>query len=127
VSGFFAPPAPTSMQPQAVTPTAGFALQNGTPNILQWNVPNDGKNHRFQVFGEKIVTALETGGQINVTFTTPDGGGQSVSIVGGGLAAGHNMTSYRCEQVQAGSVVTVVQNTALTAGASILYAELWGV
>ena len=111
---------------QAATPVGGFALQNGTPTILTWNVPNDGKLHVAFVVMLKHVTAAETGGAITLSYNTPDGTPNShTPFAGGGL-----INTLDEEQdfplVQAGAVLTLAQSSALTVGASKLWAQIWG-
>lgn len=115
---------------QAATPVAGFALVNATPNILTWNVPNDGQLHRFMVIGELVVTVLQAGGAVQVAFNSPDGVARTASLLGGTLAAGitsiNSPTGQLARTVQPGSQVIVQENTAQTAGAATLWAEIWG-
>lgn len=75
-------PAPNTGQPNTSGP---FALQNGTPTILTYQVPNDGQKHVLVVAFTKNVTSVETGGSvqangmINGTTFTPNifaGGGR---------------------------------------------------
>lgn len=112
---------------QAATPVAGFALVNGTPNIIGWTAPNDGQQHRFTVFTIMDITAAETGGTVNVNFTMPNGVAAGYTILTGGAGAGQNFNqttqTFICK---AGTAVTVVQATALTAGAATMWAEIWG-
>lgn len=113
----------------AATSLSGYALVNGTGTIISWTAPSDGALHRFIVFSNKVVTSTETGGQIQVAFTdaasvsvttTPFGGGQ-----GTGFQVSGNTALGGCF-VPAGTTVTVKQSSALTAGASTLWAEIWG-
>ena len=113
----------------AATPAAGFALQNGTPNILTWTAPADGKLHRVFLWAMKVVSSAETGGAIGYQWTTPDGSHFSnYGIDVGGNAAGF-ATQYAQPwnlMVESGSTITLNQTSALTAGASIEWAEFWG-
>jgi hypothetical protein len=108
--------------------TAGFALQNGTPNILTWTAPNDGALHRVALFAVKHVTSTETGGVIAVTYTLPDGTASAAhTLLGGSQASGDLVPSGAfLVLVEANTTVTVKQNSALTGGASIMWAEIWG-
>jgi hypothetical protein len=112
---------------QAATPVAGFALQNGTPSILTWTTPNDGKQHRFLVLASLDVTSAETGGQVTVTYNTPDGGAGSHTLFSANTAGGvfTPVASFMiiCE---ANTTVTIAQATALTVGAATVWAEIWG-
>lgn len=112
---------------QATTGPNGFALQNATPVILTWNVPNDGQLHRFIVASSLIVSVAETGGQVNVHFTTPDGTVTVFDISNGGGGTGFDYSAGRyLVIVKPGTTVTISQDTALTLGAAILWAEIWG-
>jgi hypothetical protein len=113
---------------QATTGPAGYTLVNGTGNILTWTPPNDGQLHRVVVISSLHVTTTEVGGAIRLTYTTPDGtGAGSLSIYGGntvgpGIAIGANNSPI----VQANATVALTQTSALTSGAAVLWAELWG-
>lgn len=116
-----------SLAVQAATPVAGFALQNGTPGIISWTAPNDGKQHRFTVLASLNVASGETGGQVTVTYQPPSGGftpGQQVFA--GGLGAGTASGAPVSGIVGPGTTVFVLQATALTAGAATVWAEIWG-
>ena len=116
-----------AMSLQAATPVAGFALQNGTPTILTWTPPNDGLEHRFIIQAAISVASTETGGALIVTGTNPDGTAFSHVLTSGGSAAGDVQPGNFFMRVsKAGSVVTVQQSTALTAGAATAWAEIWG-
>lgn len=111
---------------QATTGTGGFALQNATPTIVTWTPPNDGQMHRFEVFGLVNITSGETGGQIKITFTDPGGNARSINLQAGSAAAGGQPFAACAYTCQGGSAVSVVQATALTAGAAVAWAEIWG-
>jgi len=111
---------------QASTGLAGFALQNATPNILAWNVPNDGALHRILVMTTVHCTSAETGGQINATGNLPDGAAFNSQIVAGGLTLGSITRGIQYFTLQPGTVFTLLQQSALTAGTAMLWAELWG-
>lgn len=122
---------PPSLARVAATDPAGFALQNATPAILTWNVPNDGQPHRVTLFGLINVTAAETGGLVQVQYTGPQAGAQlhTSTIFAAGLAldtAGQTPAASLNVIVAPGSVVTLAQASALTAGAARVWAELWG-
>jgi hypothetical protein len=113
---------------QATTGINGFALQNGTPNILSWTAPNDGLMHRVLVIGMLEVTSSETGGSIDVSCTSPDGTNRAFTSLFG---ANSGLSSSFVPEVlpffvKAGTTITVFQNSALTAGASTLWLEIWG-
>lgn len=112
---------------RAATPAGGFALQDATPVILSWAVPDDGALHRVMFFATAVVGSTATGGAVNVTFEAPDGTAVAWGIIPGGQGAGYayNQSNILPSLVKAGSLVTVTQ-TALTAGAVRLWAEIWG-
>jgi hypothetical protein len=114
---------------QAATPLTGFALQNGTPNILQWTAPNDGKLHWVFIATYLRVTSAETGGQVNISWTDPSGNGTATGLLNGGKgtgATGSDSSSWSVNiAVQPGTTVTLLQATALTGGAATLWAQIW--
>ena len=106
-----------------------FALVNGTPVFLTWNVPNDNQNHRFMVAVSQVVTGAETGGQVSVTATPPGGAAVSTPVVAPNNGIGTNLGNSGARQLTPaapGTTVTVAQSSALTAGAATVYAEIWG-
>lgn len=111
---------------QAATPVGGFALVNGTPVILSWTPPNDGKVHRFMVIGHIIATGVPAGGQINANFTCPDGTGANRDLVSGYGAGFVDWFTHGLWCCQAGQPVQVQEQSALTAGAAQIWAEIWG-
>jgi hypothetical protein len=112
---------------QAATPVAGFALVNSAPTILTWNVPNDGQLHRFIVAASMDVTVNEVGGLVGMAFTMPDGTFVPVNIFAANANVGFNpLFNAYPYVVGPGTTVTVRQFTALTLGAAVLWAEIWG-
>lgn len=115
---------------QAATPAAGFALQNGFPNVLTWTAPADGKNHRFIVMGQVACTSAATGGQINMTFTDPAGNSHTVTLASANLANGQAQSAEFQGNgiyiIQSGSTVTIFQESVLSAGAVTAWYEIWG-
>lgn len=110
---------------QASTPLAGYTMINGTGVICSWTVPNDGKLHRAQCFLSLNVSSAETGGAITFTYTDPGGGAGSAVAIAAAQGTG-TTRGFTGAEVQAGTVVAVNQNTALTVGAAVLYGEIWG-
>lgn len=115
---------------QAATPFAGTALINGTATVLTWTTPNDGKLHRFLIYAALLVATTETGGLVQVGWFGPGGATiQQTQLYAAGLAA---FTQAYAPNAIPGLVaapntaVTVAQNSALTAGAATLWAEIWG-
>lgn len=112
---------------QATTGPAGFALTAGTPAILTWNVPNDGRLHRIITFGDINVSSGTTGGVINIHVTDPGGTAGTLALDAGTHGGtGFFMSTVRTLFVNPGSVVTVSQDSGLSGGAAVYYAELWG-
>ena len=110
----------------ATTGPAGFALQNGTPTILTWTAPNDGNLHRVTILINQIVTSAETGGATGLSgLVSPNGASHSPGLNPGGAGAGLTQLTSSFF-VEAGQTVTFAQTTALTVGAAVLWAELWG-
>ena len=115
------------LQKVATTPLAGFTLQNATSNILTWTAPNDGNLHRVQFFITWDVTSAETGGAFGITWTAPDGTSGSVNLSAGGSGTGiHTPATPYVAIIKSGSTITLNQTSALTAGAAVLWAEMWG-
>jgi hypothetical protein len=120
MSGF--PSAPVRLLTQ--TPAAGFALQNGTPTILSWTAPHDGQLHWVICVAELDVTSAETGGQVNVETSV-----NNAEVMPGGQGSGYqwfNQNAGKGIIVHPGDTVSVVQQTALTAGAATVFAALFG-
>jgi hypothetical protein len=110
----------------ASTGVAGFAKQNGTPNILTWTAPNDGNPHSVIIFASETVTTLEAGGGIGDSFTAPGGGFQTATaaVFAGAKAAG----TYHAEDMMVvgpGTTLTVFQGSALTSGACTVWLTIW--
>lgn len=103
----------------------GFALEDATPTILTWTAPNDGNQHHVYVDTNLDVTSAETGGIVQIQFTLPNGTSAQAQQHAGGLAAGfaHALIGYL---VEPGTTVSLVQGSALTAGAATLWAEMRG-
>lgn len=108
-------------------PLAGVALVNGTPNITSWTVPNDGNIHRVMLVVGLAVSVLEVGGQVSVTFTDPAGTARTKTVFAAALGTGYQTASLGPFQVGPNETVTIAQSTALTGGAAVLWAEIWGV
>jgi hypothetical protein len=113
------------LTPQAQTPVAGFALQDATPTILTWNVPDDGNLHYFLVYAILNVSSPETGGQVIIKFTDPSGAAHTFQLLAAGLS-GENAPAVLPLAVESGSTVSVAQNSALSAGAATLWAAIFG-
>lgn len=77
-----------NLQPVADTGTAGFALQNSTPHILSWTAPADGRLHMVTCAAYGYVSAAETGGEVRLHATTPEGPAIIVVVFGGNSGTG---------------------------------------
>ncbi len=110
----------------AATGTAGFALQNGTPTLLTWTAPSDNQLHRVLLISGQNVSVAETGGAVGLSFTAPNGTGGTASVYAGGSGTGLSAATYIGRLVQAGTVVSLAQTSALTLGAAVVWAEIWG-
>lgn len=109
----------------AAPPLAGTALINGTQVLASWTTPADGAVHRFMASVILSVSVLEVGGQVQAAFTDPAGNAATSVLVAAGLAAGDAGASL--DRLAApGTVVSVSQSTALTAGASVAWADIVG-
>jgi len=115
----------------ATTGASGFALQNGTPNVLTWTAPNDGNMHRVLVMAVLHCTSTETGGAVSLTFTLPDGTSGSKAIFAAnnttgaiGVPTSQNGPAFML--IEANTTIALVQTSALTGGAAVVFAEFWG-
>lgn len=117
---------PEPLQLLASTPAGGFALQNGTPNILTYTAPADGQSHRVFLQVRKTVTVAEVGGAVQAAFN----GTNYAPLFPGGRAPGTDPWSPQSAAVTAllapGDTLTVRQTSALTGGASTVVIEFWG-
>ena len=111
---------------RATTGADGYPLADGTGTITGWPVPGDGALHRVLVGGTLDVTATGTGGAVTVTFTSPAGTTRSTLLFGPGQPAGVQIPGPFLLAVKAGTTVSLTQSTPLTAGAAVLYADIWG-
>lgn len=110
--------------PLASTPAGGTALVNGTPAIFSLAVPGDGKLHQYEISITTVVAVAETGGQVQVHYTS-GGNAQSTTLSNGGLGVGSSINGTTLV-ADPGTVVQVLQTTALTAGAASVYCALSG-
>lgn len=105
---------------------AGASLVNGTPAFLTWTPPADGQMHRINVISQLTVSgATEVGGLVNVQFTDMSGAVQARQVFAAAQAVGYHQFASGF-LVQGGGTVTLFQASALTAGAALLWAEIWG-
>jgi hypothetical protein len=110
---------------QASTAVAGYSLPDSTGNIITWTAPSDGLLHRVQVYASLHVTSAETGGIIIISYTLPDGSTAGPVLFNGGLSAATYQPFALPVVIEAGSTFAVQQNTALSVGAALLWAEIW--
>jgi hypothetical protein len=113
----------------ASTGASGSALANGTGVILTWTAPNDGNLHRIILTGALNVTVNETGGQIGVHYTDVSGSAQDQVLLSGALTTGvtnFNNVGRQLLMIKPGVTVSINQDSALPAGAAVLFAEIWG-
>jgi len=113
---------------QAATTAAGYTLINGTGTVISWTAPSDGALHRFIIYADLYVTSAETGGSIGFTYTLPNGTVTPViPLFSAGQPAGNvlpdNATLFLMES---GGTVTLSQTLGLSAGAAVMWAEIWG-
>lgn len=112
----------------ATTGTGGFALTNGTPNILTWTAPSDGQMHQVLCTGQRLVSSALTGGLVRLTMVNPDGTtfDRDMWVAGETNTFPVPVQAPSCFLVQPGSTVTLHQTSAVTAGAATVWAEIWG-
>ena len=117
----------TTMPIQAETALAGYTLVNGTGDIITWTTPNDGALHRWMVTGTIDVTTTEVGGSIAVIWTAPDStaSGSGIALITASKAVGLTQNQV-VGHSKANTTVTVHQQSALTSGASVLWATIFG-
>lgn len=122
-------PTPRRQTALASTGSSGFAKQNGTPVIATWTAPNDGVLHYADVSYLVNVATAETGGQVQVQLqnTTP-ATVATKTIDAGGNGTGYALpTAYAAKfSVPPGYTFRLIQSTALTVGASTVYASIVG-
>lgn len=113
---------------QAATPVAGFALgASGFETIATWTAPNDGQLHRALIMGGMQVTSATTGGQVTLKVASPgDSAVATYVIFGISQAGGDYAFPVFFLPVKAGTSVTVLQATGISAGAALVWTEIWG-
>jgi hypothetical protein len=119
-------PSPSSWQLQASTGNTPFPLQNGTPTLVTWTPPNDGALHGCLVVCTVHTTSGETGGAMAASYTSPDGGSvgtPGLQAGGAGVGVTTAQSAFLCE---GGQPVSIKQSTALTAGAAVAWASIYG-
>jgi hypothetical protein len=114
-----------TLQKVATTGNNGYTLVNGTGNIITWTAPSDGNMHRVLLFAELNVTSALTGGQISLSHNLPNGTAYNPQIIAANQGSGAKNIGNPVYLVQPGSLVALQQNSAISAGAGVLWAELW--
>ena len=108
--------------------TAGLALINGTQNLCTYTTANDGNLHPVLCVATLLVSSLETGGATGITFTDPSNAvNTNFPILAGAQAAGPHLWGFTTFLAHANTAVSLVQTSALTAGAAVFYGQIWGV
>jgi hypothetical protein len=111
----------------AATPVTGYTLLNGTGTILSAAVPADGNLHHVAIFAVLCVSAADTGGQIALNVTNPDGVQRTFTLMANSLASGANpgASLNQLWPVAPGSTVLIEQFQPLTVGAAVFYGSIW--
>jgi hypothetical protein len=105
-----------------------FALTGGTPTILSWTAPATGGPYAVLIFAEENVTSAMTGGQVTASVTTASGNADAKQM----FAAGNGVGVYtpfaasfpQMRIVEAGTTVSIFQNSPLTVGAASVWAAI---
>jgi hypothetical protein len=108
------------------TGLGGFTVQDATPNLFSFVIPNDGNMHRIMALGEMIVSSAQTGGLISVLLNDPSGTPRTRALFNGGYAAGYQAIDGFLTTIAPGQTITVAQTSAQTAGAAVAWIEIWG-
>jgi hypothetical protein len=109
----------------AGTAIGGYSLTNGTGQMAAWTAPNDGQNHRALIIASLHVTSAQSGGAVEVFADFPDGFNAAPPLFAGGLGVGDHSATTSCV-IEPGSTVSVDQISAQTAGAAVLWCEIFG-
>jgi hypothetical protein len=119
---------PSGLIKRASTGVPGYTLADSTNTILTWTAPNDGQMHRAELWAIKYVTVVEVGGGVSYSNTMPNGDTNFYDF-----DAGNNPVGVVTEYLQPwnvllapGGTIFIAQQSALTSGASIIWAEIWG-
>lgn len=115
---------------QTATSASGYALINGTGNIITWTAPNDGALHTVLYFAMCHITSAASGSPTcEITGTAPDGGTISKSIFGALTSSTfYYPTTGGCPVtlfIEANTTFSIIQNTSMTAGAGVVWASIW--
>lgn len=107
------------------TTQTGTALNNTTQQFFQWTAPADGNLHRVMLHADLNITSVLTGGSIQLNYTSP-ANTSVIKSVSTQTAVGEYVLGPLSFLIKSGSTVTLAQSAAMSAGAAVLYAELWG-
>jgi hypothetical protein len=120
---------------RATTGAAGVAKTNSTQDILIWTAPNDGNLHPVSIHMAENVTSPETGGNLLLWVKDTTGtiqiednllaASQSAGWFPIGTGAGTPSTVFGAVLLPGWSV-TIYQSTALSGGATTVYAVITG-
>ena len=124
MSGFLV----TGLVKRASTGASGYTLVNGTGTVLTWTAPLDGQLHTVYLASSLRITSAATGGQFNITVNdTIAGAGYSPVVFNASKGAGYfiQVDTTPLIVLTPGDTIAIVQQTALTAGAGSLFAEIW--
>lgn len=123
--GDWNPTGAARITPVARTAAAGVGLINNTQTFLSWTSPNDGQLHPVLTVGVLIVSVLEVGGAISITYTLA-GVQATHTVIAAAQAAGNVPlgTGNQPVVIDPNTTVSLTQSSALTGGSSILYATL---
>lgn len=109
----------------ATTGIVGFNLAATSGDIITWTAPNDGNMHRVMTIVEMHVTSALTGGQVQAVHNPPDGGSYNAQIIAANSAAGYHNISNPVYLVAPGGTFAVHQGSGVSAGAGVVWAEIW--
>lgn len=107
----------------AITPAGGIGLINGTQNLLQYTTPNDGRQHLIVVSAVANITVAETGGTVVINYTVGGTNGQP-QLLAGNTAPQLLAANQNAFMADPNTTVTIIQSTALTAGAATFFGAI---
>jgi hypothetical protein len=97
-------------------------LTNGTPTILTYTTPNDGRPHQVLITGTMHVTSATTGGAVQGVYSAPDGLVTFTAALSAATqAVGAHPSGGTWATVAPNTTITISQSSAVTAGA----AKIW--
>lgn len=109
---------------QATTGASGFTLLNSNQTIISWTSPNDGNLHRAIIFATLVVSTTQTGGGVAITLAGPT----IASLFPGGQGTGNHINESTITDtiLLPNTEYGLFQNSPQSAGAAVIYAEIWG-